>query len=91
MPRASHIGVNATTEIRQSELPMDPNAMDELRAVAAGLARWYREEMPADEQAVFHRSELADDVRRAGIAVDLPADDSEQPAAARPAEAPVPA
>ncbi len=55
---------------------MDPNAMDELRAVAAGLARWYREEMPADEQAAFHQSELGADVRRVGIALEPPAEES---------------
>ena len=68
---------------------MDPNAMDELRAVAAGLARWYREEMTADEQSAFHRSEIGADVRRVGIPLDPPADEEGEPAAACATDAPL--
>ncbi|MAF09207.1 hypothetical protein CMK11_02050 [Candidatus Poribacteria bacterium] len=60
---------------------MDPNAMDELRAVAAGLARWYLEEMPAEEQAAFVQSELGAEVRGVGFPLEPPAEESREDAA----------
>ena len=49
---------------------MDANETDETRAIAAGLARWFRDAMTESEQNAFADTELAQDVRRAGFALE---------------------
>ena len=42
---------------------------DDLRPFAAGLARWYDEEMDPDTQEAFRKCGLGEDVRRLGFAL----------------------
>ena len=45
---------------------------DDTRAIAAGLARWYREAMTDCERTAFYDTALADEVRQTGHAVEEP-------------------
>ncbi len=51
---------------------MHSGRTDDLRATAAGLARWYDEEMDPDTQAAFRACDLGADLRRLGFALDAP-------------------
>jgi hypothetical protein len=55
------------------------NDRDDTRAIATGLARWYREAMTDCEQAAFHDTPLADELRRAGHSLQPPAAHRDEP------------